>query len=109
MLWVARKIPMLLMVFFINRDALFSRDNLFPITFFCSVAGEPQNVLVNTNSVHSTKTNRNKAYRDEISDLELQLKYHNQKHSSMLGKKILEHVHLGWGGVGGVYVIELKG
>jgi hypothetical protein len=22
------------MVFFINRDALFSRDNLFPITFF---------------------------------------------------------------------------
>ena len=33
-LWVARKIPMLLMVFCINRDALFRRDNLFPITFF---------------------------------------------------------------------------
>jgi len=34
MLCVARKIPQLLMVFFVNRDALFSRDNLFPINFF---------------------------------------------------------------------------
>jgi hypothetical protein len=34
MLCVARKIPLLLMVFFINRDALFSRDNLFLINFF---------------------------------------------------------------------------
>jgi hypothetical protein len=33
-LGVAKKIPPLLMIFFINRDALFSQDNLFPITFF---------------------------------------------------------------------------
>ncbi len=33
-LWVARKIPILLLVFFINRDALFRRDHLFPISFF---------------------------------------------------------------------------
>jgi hypothetical protein len=33
-LWVVRKIPVLLMVFCINRDALFRRDNLFPINFF---------------------------------------------------------------------------
>jgi len=31
---VARKIPILLMVFFINRVVLFSRDYPFPITFF---------------------------------------------------------------------------
>ncbi len=44
MLWVARKISMLLMVFFINRNALFSRDNLFPITFF-AVQGWPYSIL----------------------------------------------------------------
>ncbi len=40
MLCDARKIPLLLMVFFINRDALFSRDNLFPINFFAVIGSE---------------------------------------------------------------------
>jgi hypothetical protein len=39
-LWVARKIPILLMIFFVNRDALYNRDNLFPSKFFCSAGGE---------------------------------------------------------------------